>query len=130
MATEHLLGSIMSADAIEHPIGKHYLVELIKCAPEKLKFATEVEPLFLRAAEESEATILHHVFHQFEPEGVSGLILIAESHFSLHTWPEKNYAAVGIFTCGTRMNPQRAIEVLKAGFEAQETRVRVVRRGI
>ncbi|MCO6429592.1 MAG: adenosylmethionine decarboxylase [Deltaproteobacteria bacterium] len=121
---------MMSINNVEYAVGKHFLIELINCSAERLKFVNDVSALFLRAAEESQATILHHIFHQFEPVGVSGLILIAESHFSIHTWPEKQYAAAGIFTCGAQMNPQRAIEVIKAGFEAQETRVRIVKRGI
>jgi len=81
-------------------LGKHYLVELINCDPEKLKYVESVEDIFISAAEKSNATILKHYFKQFDPVGVSGIMLIAESHFSIHTWPDHNYAAFDIFSCG------------------------------
>ena len=74
--------------------GKHYLVEFIDCDPAKLKFSDEVQGMLLHAAKESNATVLKYFFHQFEPSGVTGIILIAESHFFIHTWPEDQYAAL------------------------------------
>ena len=108
--------------------GKHYLVEYVGCNPKKLKFVEDVRPLFLRAAEKSRATIIQSFFHQFEPAGVTGIIMIAESHFSVHTWPENTYASFDILTCG-EMEPEAAIEELRTGFEAQRVDVRVFPRG-
>ena len=68
-------------------------------------------------------------FHQFEPEGVSGVLLIAESHLSVHTWPEDGFAAVDIFTCGEEMDADVAIKVLTVAFRAERTVVKVVTRG-
>ncbi len=82
----------------------------------------------MRAAKECGATILDDLFHQFQPFGVSGVVLIAESHISIHTWPENGFAAADIFTCG-EMQPQVAIDIMKKDFRAKEATVKVVVRG-
>ena len=109
--------------------GRHYLVDFLGCDPETLRFVGPTREIFLHAARESKATLVGEDFHQFEPEGVSGVILIAESHLSVHTWPEDGFAAVDIFTCGEEMDAEVAIEVLKDAFRAQETVVRIHTRG-
>lgn len=109
--------------------GDHYLVEFIGCCPDKMNKTRQVREVLLRAAEKSKATILKSYFHQFKPNGVSGVILIAESHFSIHTWPEDNYAAFDILTCG-KMYPQRAINEIKKAFEAKKILVKKIPRGI
>ena len=108
--------------------GRHYLVELIGCDPRPLKRVADVQKLLLRAARKSQATILKYFFHQFAPAGVTGIILITESHFFIHTWPDDRYAALDIFTCGT-MRPQAAIADLKKSFGAQKLRIRTFARG-
>ncbi len=108
--------------------GKHYLVEFIDCIPEKIKYIQEVKESFLQAAEKSQAEIIEHHFHQFSPYGVSGVILIAWSHFAVHTWPDEAYAAFDVFTCG-EMYPELAIEELERRFEAKRVEVRIVSRG-
>lgn len=113
---------------LQKKFGKHYLVELICCNPEKIKFVEGVKDTFLRSAEASQATILESFFYQFDPHGVSGVIFIAESHFSIHTWPEDKYAGVDILTCG-EMYPERAIEVLKNEFQAKEVKTDIIARG-
>jgi S-adenosylmethionine decarboxylase len=109
-------------------LGAHYLIELVDCNPETLSHTETVEAGFVRAAEASKATILNVYFHQFSPHGVSGVILIAESHFTIHTWPEENYAAIDFFTCG-EMEPEKAIDVFKEVFMAGDVRVKIVDRG-
>ena len=66
----------------------------------------------LEAATLAKATIIKAHFHQFVPQGVSGSVIIAESHFNIHTWPENNYAAIDLFTCGKDLNPQSAVNYL------------------
>ena len=83
----------------------------------------------MRAARESRATIVGHLFHQFEPHGVSGVLLIAESHFSIHTWPEERFVGVDVFTCGDEMDPEVAIRALQEGLGASSVEVKMVRRG-
>lgn len=108
--------------------GKHYLVEFVGCDPDRLKNEAEVVPAFLKAAQESGATILGSHSHQFKPYGVSAMIFIAESHFSLHTWPEDGYAAFDVLTCG-QMSPEKAIASLKDHFKAQRVEVDLYSRG-
>ncbi|MEE8121447.1 MAG: adenosylmethionine decarboxylase [Anaerolineales bacterium] len=110
--------------------GKHYLIDLRDCDPEIIKSVDPTREIVLRAAKECRATILDDYFHQFQPIGVSGVVLIAESHISIHTWPERGFAAADIFTCG-EMKPQVAIDIMREGFRAKETtmKVKVVVRG-
>lgn len=108
--------------------GKHYLVEFIGCDAEKIKYVKPVEKVFLCAARKSRAKVVKYFFHQYRPFGVTGVILIKWSHFSLHTWPEDRYVAFDVFTCG-EMFPEVAVEVIAEGFSAQRIRKRVVSRG-
>ncbi len=110
--------------------GDHYLIELIDCDTDKLKFVDDVRSVMLAAAERSNSQIVASDFHQFEPEGVSGVILISWSHFSVHTWPEASYAGCDIFTCGDEMDPEIAMAVMKDGFCAQTVRFQIIPRGI
>jgi S-adenosylmethionine decarboxylase proenzyme len=109
--------------------GKHWLVDFHGCDPEGLRVVGPVREAFLQAAREARATLVDEAFHQFEPEGVSGVLLIAESHLSVHTWPEDGFAAVDIFTCGEEMDAEVAVHFLERAFRAQRTEVRVLTRG-
>ena len=110
--------------------GKHYLIDLRDCDPEIIKSVDPTREIVLRAAKECGATILDDHFHQFHPIGVSGVVLIAESHISVHTWPESGFAAADIFTCG-EMKPQVAIDIMREGFRAKAASMsmKVVVRG-
>jgi S-adenosylmethionine decarboxylase len=77
----------------------------------------------------SKSTVVRSFFHQFQPEGVTGMVLIKESHFAIHTWPEDSYVAADIFTCGQEMDPYIAIEVMKDKFKAGEVRFQIIKRG-
>jgi S-adenosylmethionine decarboxylase len=109
--------------------GKHYLVEYIGCDPERLRTVDGLRGPFLEAVRASGATMLGTQFHQFEPHGVSAMVFIAESHFSLHTWPEDGYAAFDVLTCGV-MVPEKTIEALKGFFQARTVDIRILNRGI
>src|SRR4051794_14044612 len=90
-----------------------------------------VEPmkeLMCRAAEAGGATVIHQYFHQFNPEGVTGFLLLAESHISVHTWFEEGFAAFDIFTCGP-MNTDRVLEVIRDGLKPSHASVRRIVRG-
>ena len=89
-----------------------------------------IENILTRAAEASAATILHAHFHQFgEGGGISGVLVLAESHISIHTWPERDFAAIDIFMCGA-CDPRKAVPVLEAGFEPADFKVSEQRRGV
>ncbi len=86
-------------------LGRQILVEFYDCESSKINDVAYIEEAMLTATREAKATIISHNFHKFSPYGVSGVIVIAESHVAIHTWPEYNYAAVDIFTCGDTIDP-------------------------
>ena len=109
--------------------GDHYLVDLHGCDADTVAAVQPTEEALLRAAIRCGSTIIEHHFHQFSPHGVSGIILIAESHISVHTWPENGFVAVDIFTSGERMKPQVAIDILEQAFSADRVDVVCLPRG-
>lgn len=100
-------------------LGRHITIEYYDCAPDVLLDKDRVETILLKAAKESGATIISSSFHQFEPQGVSGVVIIAESHFTVHAWPEHDYAAVDIFTCADNIDLDTAIHSIKAQFSSR-----------
>ena len=112
-------------------IGKHLLVELKECNRERLSDLDFLKDTLLSAAREAGADILGESFHSFPPYGgVSGVVIIAESHLSIHTWPEYCYAAVDIFTCGNSLRPQRAVDLLVKELQARDSSILELNRGI
>lgn len=75
------------------------------------------------------ATIVADVFHEFNPHGISGVVVIAESHIAVHSWPEHCCASVDIFTCSSEMNPDAAVSYLESAFKAQKIEIRKISRG-
>ncbi len=108
---------------------RHLLVEYHGCNRAILDDLKGVEALMRVAAKAAGTTIVRSVFHPFSPQGVSGVVVIEESHLSIHTWPEHGYAAVDFFTCGEG-HPERAHEVLREGLEATRSEVLVIDRGL
>lgn len=108
--------------------GRHLLVEYHGCDIEVLNDLTKIEELMKRAALAAGASIVGAVFHPFTPQGVSGVVVIEESHLSIHTWPEHGYAAVDFFTCGD-CEPERAHQVLLTGLESNNSEIMHVKRG-
>ena len=97
-------------------LGQHVLAEFFECDPNTLNSIDKVEKYMIDAALECGATIVQKCFHMFSPYGVSGVVIISESHLAIHTWPELGYAAVDLFTCGTKCDPKVAYEFLKNKF--------------
>ena len=81
-------------------LGRHLLAEFYDCASPALNDPARIEALMNEAARRSGATVVQSVFHAFSPHGVSGVVVVEESHLAVHTWPEHNYAAVDYFSCG------------------------------
>jgi S-adenosylmethionine decarboxylase len=100
-------------------LGRQVTIEYYKCGAAAFLDADRVENALLKAAKDSGATIISSSFHQFAPQGVSGVVVIAESHFTIHAWPEHDYAAVDIFTCGDNINLEAAIGSMKDSFESE-----------
>lgn len=111
-------------------LGIHLLIELWSCNRQKIDNLDYLERIMSQAAEVAGATVLKTAFQDFNPQGVSGVVVIAESHLTIHTWPEFGYAAVDIFTCGTKVDPWKAAGFLKQELEAEQFSVRDFQRGI
>jgi S-adenosylmethionine decarboxylase proenzyme len=110
-------------------LGRHVLVEFYGCNSQNLNNKDELERMMKEAAVESGATIVSSVFHLFNPHGISGVVVIAESHLALHTWPEYNYAAVDLFTCGESVDPWIAFHKIKEELQAEQMFTMEVKRG-
>jgi len=111
-------------------LGRHLLLELKDCNSEVLNDVDFIRGCFHSTAEQIGATVVNEAFHQFSPHGVSGVVLISESHLCIHTWPEHGYAAVDIFTCGDFVNPKQAIKPLVEKLEAKDSSFIELKRGI
>lgn len=110
-------------------LGRHVLAEFFNCDPDILNNARLVENHMKKAALDSGASIVKSVFHTFNPHGVSGVVVIAESHLAIHTWPEYQFAAVDVFTCGKTVDPWLAIEKLNHYLDAQSMKTQELPRG-
>lgn len=113
-----------------YALGTHLLVELRDCNPTILRSLEKVRDALVSAAKDAKATIIDISFHEFNPFGISGMVVIAESHLSIHTWPEYCYAAVDIFTCGDVIKPEVAAASLIERFESKSPSMVEMKRGI
>lgn len=111
-------------------LGRHLLVELFDCDREIIADCKAVKDILVEAARRARATIVDVSFHEFNPCGVSGVVVIAESHLTIHTWPEYCYAAVDTFSCGETMLPETAVAYCAEELKAGRTTVVEVQRGI
>jgi len=111
-------------------LGRQILVEFYDCDNDKINDVEYIESSILAATRASKATIISHNFHKFSPHGVSGVVVIAESHVSIHSWPEYDYAAVDIFTCGDTIDPWIIQEHLKEAFQSKNTSSMEMKRGM
>jgi S-adenosylmethionine decarboxylase proenzyme len=111
----------------EQALGRHLIVEVWDADPRLLDDVKALEQLLLQAARAAKATVIQSVFHRFSPYGVSGVVVIAESHLTIHTWPEYGYAAIDIFTCGPKMDLDAAVEVIRAGLGGHTFQIEISR---
>jgi len=111
-------------------LGRHVIAELLNCDRSALDDVKLVESALLEAARATKSKIISHYVYRFKPHGVSGYVLVAESHLSIHTWPEYGYAAVDVFTCGERTDPWAGLKVLKERLKAQCISVISMERGV
>lgn len=111
-------------------LGRHLLIELYGCDTAMLDDIAEIEEHMRTAARKANSTIVNSTFHRFSPYGVSGVVVIAESHLSIHTWPEYGYAAVDVFTCGDSVDPWKAFEYLKSVMKSENESVVELQRGL
>jgi S-adenosylmethionine decarboxylase proenzyme len=111
-------------------LGIHLLLELNACNPKLLNDVVFIREALISTAREVGATVVGESFHRFSPQGVTGILAIAESHISIHTWPEFAYAAADIFACGSSFRPKEAAEILIGKLECQEPDIIEFQRGM
>jgi S-adenosylmethionine decarboxylase len=111
-------------------LGRHILVECSGCNPAILNDIDAVQEVLTEAALAAKAEVRERAFHRFTPLGVSGVIVISESHLSIHTWPEYGYAALDIYTCGSQTMPWTACQLVAAKFGASSVQAMEVKRGL
>ena len=111
-------------------LGIHLLLELKECNPELLNDLGYVRRALTETAHDVGATVVGESFHRFSPQGVTGILAIAESHISIHTWPEFAYAAADIFACGPSFGPKEAAELLAKKLESKDLEIIEVQRGV
>lgn len=109
-------------------VGIHLLVEFWN--GKIIEDSKEIERILITAAKKAKNIPLKVTIHKFSPQGISGVVLLAESHLSLHTWPQWNYVAIDIFTCGEKAYPQKALEYLKKKFKPKKVKIQEIKRGI
>ncbi len=110
-------------------LGKQVLAEFYGCCVETINNKDIIRDSMIEAAKVAKATIVADVFHEFNPHGISGVVVIAESHIAIHSWPEHQCASIDIFTCSDDMDPLAAVEFLKTIFKAQKVEVKTIPRG-
>ena len=111
-------------------IGRHCILELYKCDHTKLNDEAFIRTTITSSAKIAGATLMNLVTHSFKPQGVTGLALLAESHISIHTWPEVGYAAIDVFTCGDHKMPEKACELLAKDFLSKNLSFKNIAREI
>lgn len=111
-------------------LGRHILVEYYNCDKDMLKDHALIEEHMKQAAIRANATIVTSCFHKFNPWGVSGAVIIQESHLTIHTWPEYGFASVDLFTCGDSVNPWVGFKYLEDALKAERSESTEVARGL
>ncbi|TZE80806.1 adenosylmethionine decarboxylase [Calorimonas adulescens] len=111
-------------------LGRHILAEIYGCDENILNDKEQIEKIMVDAAIIAGAEVREIAFHKFSPQGVSGVVIISESHLTIHTWPELGYAAVDVFTCGSKVNPWDACNYITEKFHASHITATEVKRGL
>ena len=111
-------------------LGVHLMIDLRDCNQKLLNDLSYIKAAMTQAAKDTGAHIIGESFHQFHPQGVTGILAIAESHLCIHTWPEYGYAAADILTCGTSFEPQKAAQLIIEKLECKDPSVTELKRGV
>jgi S-adenosylmethionine decarboxylase len=111
-------------------LGRHILAEFYDCDANALNNLSLVETVMKDAADACGATVVESRFHHFNPHGISGVVIIAESHLAIHTWPELEYAAIDLFTCGDECDPLVAYNYVREHLHAGHATYSELRRGL
>ncbi|MDH7513365.1 MAG: adenosylmethionine decarboxylase [Clostridiales bacterium] len=111
-------------------IGHHYIVEASGCDPKIIGSVEKVQQILVKAAEVAGAQVWSISFSRFPPHGVSGVVVISESHISTHTWPEYGYVALDIYTCGKHVDPEKAVVFAVEAFGSSTSHITEITRGL
>lgn len=111
------------------PVGTHCILEIYGCPFTLLNSEEHIRETLTQASKQGMSTLLNLTSHKFDPQGVTALALLAESHISIHTWPETGYAALDVFTCGDHARPEQACEFLVQTMQASRYSLKVLPRG-
>ena len=111
-------------------LGNHLIVEMYDCDTKIINNHDMVEDILVEAAKVAGAHVVSQVFHKFNPHGVSGVVVISESHLSIHTWPEFGYCAIDVFTCGETIDNMKAVNYMKQMFKSKSVSVMEMKRGV
>jgi S-adenosylmethionine decarboxylase len=111
------------------PLGRQILADMYDCDPAVLDDEEAIRSTLLEAARRGGATVVGSSFRHFEPHGISGVVMIAESHLAIHTWPEHGYAALDLFTCGETVDSEACFSYLKQALRSLECTMRTIERG-
>jgi len=109
-------------------LGRHFLADFYNCSCETLNDVNKISDIMTKSVEASKATIIKPFFHKFSPQGISGIIVIAESHLAIHTWPEFKYAAVNLFSCGN-FDFIETLRYIKINLNAARYSINDIKRG-
>ncbi len=116
-------------ESVVPTVGMHYVVEAAGCSREILSDGRKLEQIFKDAARAARMTVKASHFFRFSPSGISGTVIVAESHISIHTWPEEGYAAIDVYTCG-ESDPEKAVDYILEKIGAKHAHVSEIKRGI
>lgn len=111
-------------------LGRHILAEVYGCDRGILDDLEVVQDIMVKAAFQAGAEVKQVALYKFSPHGVSGVVVISESHLAIHTWPELGYAAVDVFTCGDKVNPWSACNYIVNRFSPEHMMATETRRGM
>jgi len=119
----------MKTEHNHHFLGRHMLLELFKCPADLLNDIPKIEAILVDVVEKVKATLVNKNFHHFSPHGVSGVVVIAESHITIHTWPEHGYAAIDVFTCDEKIDYTLVEQILVKEFKSLKHSAKTINRG-
>lgn len=109
-------------------VGKHAIIDINDCKV-NIDDLELIKKILLDSAKEASLNVVDIVFHEFEPIGISGVVVLAESHIAVHTWPEYNFVAADAFTCGTTMDPKVVLEIIAKKLNSNNYKIKDFNRG-
>ncbi len=136
MSAQQTSNDVVSEEQIHLPTGRHVIADLEEC--ELCHYTDDIEETLRKAAQQASATVLNITIEKFSPvmvngqmvQGMTGTVILSESHIAFHTWPENGFVACDIFTCGTNALPEKGLEVLLDYFKPKATNIRILGRGM